>query len=254
MSVALTAPIQGGSSFDIQTTNISEDTNDQRIVKIVDSKSSFVCLDSENTTEKDKKILVKQFKTTARNWKQIFEDRVSLLRIAIQQETNEEEQKSLREKLSKDLEFKKGYSELLNQFSNCVEKLQSKNRKIVALTGKDNLIQGFCDFELKETLEKVQYVYVHTLFTAPWNLKLHAQVPETHAGLVVKGVGGKLLTEAYKYGQEQGAVELQLKPLGISESYYRDRLKMQEKEDTSSSGGILFTMPIGSTIPAELQY
>jgi hypothetical protein len=157
----------------------------------------------------------------------------------------------LRSHLEQDIRFKNEYLELFYYFSNTIEKPLAPLRHIVAFFDEHRLIQGFCDFEAKKTENKVKSVYIHTIFTASWNLKMKSPVPYTHAGLVTKGVGIALIREAYIFAHAIEATLLKLKPLPNSESFYMRRLRMT-KEISETEQQTTLTLPICEALPEQL--
>lgn len=216
---------------------------------LVPHRYDFVSLpereDSEGTLRKTNRL----FTSTMNDWKTILSDRIGSIRIALQQEGSD--RAKLNEDLADDLHMQKNYFLLLSMCKETLRNPPSPTRKIIALTDEHRLIQGFCDCELLETSERVKFVFIHTLFTAPWNLKIHAPVPETHAPLVTQGVGLSLFRHVYSLAQAQEAAYVRLRPNSNSVSFYRDRLRMGQVPD--EKGGIVFSMPVLPSLPRELQ-
>ena len=194
--------------------------------------------------------MVKLFTRTLKDWKELLEDRVGTLRARIQEESNPEVSTLLQSHLVEDLTFKSDYLELCAHFRDSCQQLSERERQIVALTDEQGLIQGFCDYQFVESMEKVKSVYIHTIFTAPWNVRMRSPTPQTHAHLFTKGVGLTLIRHVYQDALTKGARELQLRPLPNSESFYKEKLHMRESRDVGHK--IVLAMPIFPSLPPEL--
>lgn len=217
-------------------------------ISLVAHSQAFIQLPNIDDGTGIQQKITKLFKKTLKDWQILVEDRVGILRNILQEHPDQEE--IIRPKLQQDLRLKEAYLELFRHFKESCDKTRPRERTIIALTDERGLVQGLCDYEMQETTERVRSVYIHTLFTAPWNLKMQSPVPATHLPLCTKGVGLAMFREAYRHGMREGATSIQLKPLENSESFYRDRLHMQET--SNSAHGIRFLMAITDHIPQEL--
>lgn len=215
---------------------------------LVPHRYDFASLPEQEDSEGTLRKMSRLFASTLNDWKTILSDRIGSIRVAMQREGCDREK--LRQDLEDDLHMQKNYFLLISM---CKENLRTPpppTRKIIALTDEHRLIQGFCDCELLETSERVKFVFIHTLFTAPWNLRIHAPVPETHAHMVRPGVGLSLFRHVYSSAQVLGAEYVRLRPNSNSVSFYRDRLRMGSVPD--EKGGIVFSMPVQPSLPREL--
>lgn len=216
---------------------------------LVEQSHAFIELPNLEETSKEAQKIKKTFQKTLKIWKEFLEDRVGVLRAALQE--NPEQEKTLRPQLNDDQRLKEEYLELSSRFKNkCIEP-RRQTCHIIALTDKNGLVQGFCDYEMKETTARVHYVYLHTLFTAPWNLRLNAPVPLTHRGVCMKGVGITLFKEVYRHAMVVRCSSIQLKPLPNSESFYENRLHMGRTVDEENHYNLV--MPVTGSFPQELE-
>lgn len=147
---------------------------------------------------------------TVKAWKDLSMDRLGNIRRN-------------RELYPIDREAVDNYKEVLSMFQVFEDNGQSK--KIRILKDETGITQGICSFTVKENS-----IYVNQLFTAPWNLKMHASNEENYEGLVTRGVGTILLADCYTEAQQKGLKRLELTPLGTSSSYYTDVIGMEKSE------------------------
>jgi len=124
----------------------------------------------------------------------------------------------------KDRETVESYKDLLGMFNMFED--NGTNKRIQILQDSSERIQGVCTFTINR-----ESLYINQLFTAPWNLKMHAANDEEYAGYTKRGVGTILLANCYKIAQERRLKRLDLKPLDGSLTYYTDVIKMKEDEE-----------------------
>lgn len=182
---------------------------------------------------------------TTKTWKAIANDRLGNTRALHAETLSPLTEKALKD----DRKTVEEYIELVDRFTFY---LANKAEKPILRVARDhqNNIQGLCCATIQGKM-----LYIHHVFTAPWNLKMHGKTPEEHQPLFTKGVGTGLITCCYRLGNDQGCNELRLKALSGSLSYYKDYLKMLEDKENSNE----FYYPITqdthtSTVSNDIQW
>lgn len=171
---------------------------------------------------------------TVKIWKELVMDRVGESRGKDNREKTEDSHR----KRESDEKAASDFKELLEMFNSILKIKKPDDENIVkVLQDQDGNIQGMCSAKLEEGS-----IYVRHLFAAPWNLKMHGAIEESHQSLVTQGVGTILLASLHREGLEQKKGMLTLKPLTGSVTYYRDYLKMQHDASTDR-----FSYPIAET-------
>jgi hypothetical protein len=166
---------------------------------------------------------------TVRSWKNISMDRLGNIR----------QDPVL---FPKDRETVESYKDLLGMFNMFED--NGTNKRIQVVQDKSERIQGVCTFTINRGS-----LYINQLFTAPWNLKMHAPNDEEYAGCTKRGVGTILIANCYMIAQERRLKRLELKPLDGSLTYYTDVIKMEEDKEEKT----LFYTVIDIGLPKGLQ-
>jgi len=219
-------------------------SSDAQVYSAVQSSSSIVSalktppFRTIYLTKDSDPIYFQALKKTLATWKSVLGDRTGISR---QQAALGGDDSKI--KLTEDLETDREYRNLTVSLLMFVNALSSyQNNSIMMLVDQNRNIQA-----IAAVAHNTNALYIRYLISAPWNIKMHAPVPEPQQSLKVQRAGSTLMHALYLQAQEKQVAELRLKPLSISYTFYRDALQMQEDAINSE-----FYYPVQKQVPEQL--
>lgn len=172
---------------------------------------------------------IENVKKTMQEWSEAMSGRVAFSRrrkdasdAAMQQFTDDNAQfKSYRQVMSY---LKEGINALKKEKKE--QKSNSEPTEIQILTARcSDIIQAIACIKIT-----TNDLHLTSLFSAPWNVKMHAPIDALHQSLVVKGAGSFVMEHLYALAQSRGLSQISLTPTGSASSFY-EKIGMQFDED-----------------------
>jgi hypothetical protein len=178
--------------------------------------------------------LVKQ---TISDWQEIVYDRLGRTRLEHQENPTA---RSL-EEMQADSQEAKSYKVLCDEWKKFLKNPVLVDHRIMILTDSEQRIQGLSLISIK-----TDSIFVKTLMSAPWNIRMHGSNSAEHEQIRVRGVGTTLMRHIYDFATKEQKATIELKPLSGSYAFYKDHLKM-----TSSvrADGLYFTLDMARDVP-----
>ncbi len=136
------------------------------------------------------------------------------------------EQKRL---IEDDVEVVDGYKTIatsINKTISYIEKGNPLKNSLFLLFDNNQKIQA-----LAAVTEKPNSIYVNSLLSAPWNLKLSSDNDSAHQSLAIRGAGTTMVRQVYEFAKSKNKTRLELFSLHSARSFYTDHLKMIPDED-----------------------